>query len=121
MNKNKYCDFLYAYYFFLFLVSLDGSFPNCKLPDYPDSIHYPAAVTFMETVEQGWTVVACGGYDLVDSTKCWYLHLGGSWIRAPDTKQGHCMGDTRSLIVDQGWWVAGKGKKIKYVYTKRYY
>ena len=103
--------FVYTCVFFFFSVSLDGSFPNCKLPDYPDSIHYPAAVTFMETVEHGWTVVACGGYDFVDSTKCWYFP-GASWIGAPETKLPHCMGDTHSLIVDQGWWVAGKGKYI---------
>ena len=77
---------------------------NCILPAYPGSSHYPAAVNFIESLG---AVVACGGLDLADSSRCW-TYDGSRWTPLPDSSQHHCHFNTPSIIKDQGWWVAGR-------------
>lgn len=52
-------------------------------------------------------VVACGGYDLADSSSCWAFD-GTSWTPLPDSTQRHCWYDSLNLIVDRGMWVTGR-------------
>ena len=85
-------------------MSLDNAAENCQLEDYPGSSQYPAAVNYMESLG---LVLACGGKDLADSSKCWAFD-GSSWTSLPDSIHGHCYDDSPSLIVDQGWWVTGR-------------
>ena len=86
-------------------MSLDNTAENCRIEDYPDNIHYPAAVNYMESLG---AVVACGGMELADSSRCWAFD-GSSWTPLPDSTQRHCYADghSYSLIVDKGIWVTG--------------
>ena len=84
---------------------MDGSSQNRVLPSFPGASHWPAAVNYMESLD---AVVACGGHDLADSTKCWTFN-GSIWSSLPDMSQSHCMYDSPSLNLKQGWWwVAGR-------------
>ena len=76
---------------------------NCRIEDYP-GIEYPAAVNYMESLG---AVVACGGYKLDDSSRCWSFD-GSSWTPLPDSTQRHCYDDFTNLIVDNGMWVTGR-------------
>ena len=84
-------------------VSLDNAAENCELPAYPGSSGFPAAVNYMESLG---AVVACGGTDLSDSSKCWAFD-GTSWTPLPDSTQRHYFIDSPNLVVDENWWVAG--------------
>lgn len=88
---------------FFVTVSLDNAAENCELPAYPGPSQFPAAVNYMETIG---AVVACGGEDLADSSKC-FAYDGSTWTSLPDSTQQHCYFESYNLIVDQGWWVAG--------------
>ena len=85
-------------------MSLEGSSVNCELAPYPGPSQYPASAAYLE--ELG-AVVACGGNRLEDSTSCWMFD-GSTWTSLPDSNQQHCLVDTPSLMVDQGWWVTGQ-------------
>ena len=50
-------------------------------------------------------VVACGGWILQESSKC-FAFDGSSWTPIPDSTQRHC-DDSLSLVVEEGWWVVG--------------
>ena len=52
------------------------------------------------TCETLCAVVACGGFNLADSSSCWAL--------LPDSTQRHCNDDSPTLIVDRGMWVTGR-------------
>ena len=84
-------------------MSLENAAENCKLDDYPASIHLHAAVKYMDSLG---AVVACGGENLDDSSKCFAFN-GSSWTTLPDSPQHHCLYDSLTLVVPQGWWVAG--------------
>ena len=85
------------------LVSLDNAAENCKLDVYPAAIHHHAAVKYMDSLG---AVVACGGENLDDSSKCFAYDSSG-WTPLPDSPQRHCWLDSLTLIVSQGMWVAG--------------
>ena len=84
-------------------MSLENAAENCRIGDYPDNIHRPAAVNYMKSLG---AVVACGGYSHADSSSCWAFD-GSSWTPLPDSTQHHCWFDSPNLIVDKGMWVTG--------------
>ena len=85
-------------------MSLDDTAENCILPAYPGSSYRPAAVNYMDSLS---AVVACGGGELADSSKCW-AYDGSSWTPLPDSNQQHCTTDSPNAIVGQGWWLTGE-------------
>ena len=85
-------------------MSLDNAAENCRLPDYPESIKHPAAVNYMESIG---AVVACGGENLADASKC-FAYDGSSWTPLPASTQKHCSYDSPNLMVDQGWLLTGR-------------
>ena len=85
-------------------MSLENEEENCRIEDYPGPSQYPAAVNYMESLG---AVVACGGYNLADSSSCWSCD-GTSWTPLPDSTQRHCYKDSPNQIVDKGMWVTGR-------------
>ena len=84
-------------------MDLVGAGSNCRLPDYPTASNEPAAVNYIDDLG---VVVACGGFDLADASKCWAFD-GSSWTPLPDIDPIY--GSSPNLMVDSGWWVTGKG------------
>jgi len=89
------------------LISLDSADENCLLAPYPAKRN-PAALNFMPS---NGTVVACGGHDKVDASKC-FAFDGSDWTSLPDSKVPHCEHDTPVNVMantdtDQVWWIAG--------------
>ena len=84
-------------------MSLDNAAENCDLPAYPGSSQWPAAINYMDSLA---AVVACGGVNVADSSTCWAFD-GSSWTPLPDSTEHHCFYNSQSMVVDQGWWVAG--------------
>jgi len=87
------------------LVSLDGTTANCELEDYPASNAYPGAVTY-----NNGEVLACGGYKLVDSDRCWRFD-GFAWSSLPNSNQKHCNFDSPNVFINDGWWVFSRPKE----------
>ena len=87
-------------------MSLADKVENCILPPYPGSSQRPAAVNYMDSLG---SVVACGGGELADSSKCW-AYNGSNWTPLPDSTQQHCTTDSPNAIVGQGWywWLTGE-------------
>ena len=86
---------------YIVLVSLDGSSPNLEVPSYPGTSGFPAALSYNDG-----QVLACGGLDLADSTKCWVFD-GSKWSPLPDSAP-HCWFETTTTVVDGKWWLTGR-------------
>ena len=85
-------------------VSLETSSISCNISTYPNGITNPAIITYMEDRA---TIVACGGYSLDDSTKCFEFD-GLAWSPIAPTTKRHCTSYSTSAVVDDvGLWVAG--------------
>jgi len=85
----------------IFLVTLDGSVPNCNLTTYP--YESMAALEYLPDRNQ---LAGCGGY-LEDESDLCFSYNGTDWLPLTNS-QKHCLYDTRSIFVEnQGWWLSG--------------
>ena len=81
-------------------MSLNGTSANCAMDAYPGT--HPAAVIY-----NNGEVLACGGEDLENADRCWSFD-GSTWSSLPNSNQKHCYYDSRNVLVNDGWMIAGQ-------------